>query len=109
MHMRSLRLNLLGMKVRDAEGGVLGRVVDTYPFDGGGELELVVMRLWRFGERRMLPIETLRFEWGELVAPYTRMQVEDSPALSTNRHAEDDPYRAKAYWRFEETAERIRW
>ena len=107
--MRSLRLNLLGMKIRDANGGTLGRVVDTYPFDGGGELELVVVRLWRFGERRMLPVESLRVEFGYLVAPYTRIQVEDSPALSTGRHTEDDPYRAKAYWRFEEPAERIRW
>jgi hypothetical protein len=108
--MRSLRLNLLGMEIADAEGATLGHVVDTYPFDGGGELELVILRMRRFGERRMIPIGDLRFELGRLVAPYDRRQVEDSPALSTNRHAEDDPYRAKAYWRFEEPAEhRIRW
>jgi hypothetical protein len=107
--MRSLRLNLLGMEITDAEGKALGHVVDTYPFDGGGELELVVLRMRRFGERRMLPVTDLRCEYGRLVAPFTRMQIEDSPALSVGRHAEDDPYRAKAYWRFEEPAARIRW
>jgi hypothetical protein len=107
--MRSLRLNLLGLEIADAEGASLGHVVDTYPFDGGGELELIVLRMRRFGERRMLPIEELRVDQGRLVAPYTRMQVEDSPALSTGRHSEDDPYRAKAYWRWEEPIERIRW
>lgn len=107
--MRSLRLNLLGLEIADADGAPLGHVVDTYPFDGGGELELIVLRMRRFGERRMLPIEELRVESGRLMAPYSRMQVEDSPALSTSRHAEDDPYRAKAYWRFEEPTERIRW
>ena len=107
--MRSLRLNLLGLEIADAEGAPLGHVVDTFPFDGGGELELIVLRMRRFGERRMLPITELRVDQGRLVAPYTRMQIEDSPALSTGRHAEDDPYRAKAYWRWEETTERIRW
>lgn len=107
--MRTLRLNLLGIEIADAEGRSLGHVVDTYPFDGGGELELVVLRMRRFGERRMLPIEQLRMEYGRLVAPYSRIQVEDSPALSTGRHTEDDPYRAKAYWYYEEPTERIRW
>jgi hypothetical protein len=107
--MRRLRLNLLGLEIADAEGAPLGHVVDTYPFDGGGELELIVLRMRRFGERRMLPIEELRVDHGRLVAPYSRMQVEDSPALSAGRHAEDDPYRAKAYWRWEEPIERIRW
>jgi hypothetical protein len=107
--MRTLRLNLLGLEIADADGAPLGHVVDTYPFDGGGELELIVLRMRRFGDRRMLPIEELRVDNGRLVAPYTRMQIEDSPPLSTGRHTEDDPYRAKAYWRWEEPAERIRW
>lgn len=107
--MRSLRLNLLGMEIADCEGATLGHVVDTYPFDGGGELELVILRMRRFGERRMIPIEELRPEFGRLVVPFSRRQVEDSPALSTDRHAEDDPYRARTYWRYEEPAERIRW
>ena len=54
--MRTLRMHLLGLEVADVDGRSLGQVVDTYPFDGGGELEMVVLRLRRFGERRMLPV-----------------------------------------------------
>ena len=102
--MRTLRIHLLGLEVTDASGTGLGQVVDTYPFDGGGELEMVVLRLRRFGERRMLPITELRVEDGRLVAPFSRHQIEDSPALSTGRHADEDPWRAKTYWYYEEPA-----
>ncbi|MGH2968306.1 MAG: hypothetical protein ACRDK0_04475 [Solirubrobacteraceae bacterium] len=100
--MTSLRLHLLGLDVTDVSGATLGQVVDTYPFDGGGELEMVVLRLRRFGERRMLPISELRLERGRLVAPFSRRQVEDSPGLSTGRHADEDPWRSKTYWFYEE-------
>jgi hypothetical protein len=95
-------MHLLGLEVADADGGVLGQVVDTYPFDGGGELEMVVLRLRRFGERRMLPISQLRLHDGHLVAPFTRIQIEDSPSLSSGRHADEDPWRSKTYWYYED-------
>ncbi len=95
-------MHLLGLEVADAEGGVLGHVVDTYPFDGGGELEMVVLRLRRFGERRMLPISQLVLHQGRLVAPFTRIQIEDSPSLSSGRHADEDPWRSKTYWYYED-------
>ena len=102
--MRSLRTHLLGHEVVDADGATVGQVVDTYPFDGGGELEMVVVRLHRFGERRMLPVSELRLEGQRLVAPFTHHQVEDSPSLSSGRHADEDPWRAKTYWYYEDTA-----
>src|SRR5215218_2048137 len=70
----------------------------------GGELEMVVVRLRRFGERRMLPVSELRLEGGRVVVPFTRHQVEDSPGLSTGRHADEDPWRAKTYWYYEDHA-----
>jgi hypothetical protein len=100
--MRTLRMHLLGLDVADSSGSALGSVVDTYPFDGGGELEMIVLRLRRFGERRMLPVSELRLHEGRLVAPFSRRQIEDSPALSTGRHADEDPWRAKTYWYYEE-------
>jgi hypothetical protein len=100
--MRTLRIHLLGLEVADASGGMLGHVVDTYPFDGGGELEMIVVRLRRFGERRMLPVSELRLAGDCLVAPFTRVQIEDSPGLSTGRHADEDPWRSKTYWYYEE-------
>jgi hypothetical protein len=102
--MRFLRTHYLGRDVTDAAGIVLGQVVDTYPFDGGGELDMVVVRLRRFGERRMLPAHELRLEQGRLIAPFTRMQVEDSPDLGEGRHAADDPWRSKTYWYYEDHA-----
>ncbi len=95
-------MHLLGLEVADVSGATLGQVVDTYPFDGGGELEMVVLRLRRFGERRMLPVAELRLEGGRLVAPFSRIQIEDSPGLSTGRHADEVPWRAKTYWHYEE-------
>jgi hypothetical protein len=95
-------MHLLGLEVADADGGVLGHVVDTYPFDGGGELEMIVLRLRRFGERRMLPISQLSLQRGRLVAPFTRIQIEDSPSLSSGRHADEDPWRSKTYWYYED-------
>src|SRR5215212_10085931 len=100
--MRTLRTHLLGLDVADAGGSVVGSVVETYPLDGGGELEMVVLRLRRLGERRMLPVSALRLQDGRLLSPFTRRQIEDSPALSTGRHAEEDPWRAKTYWLHEE-------
>ena len=97
-------MHFLGIEVADCSGAVLGSVVDTYPFDGGGELEMVILRLRRFGERRMLPIDELRLHDGRLLAPFTRYQIEDSPGLSTGRHADEDPWRAKTYWYYEDPA-----
>jgi hypothetical protein len=102
--MRTLRMHLLGLEVADVNGRTLGQVVDTYPFDGGGELEMVVLRLRRFGERRMLPASELRLDDGRLIVPFSQHQVEDSPGLSTGRHADEDPWRAKTYWYYEDYA-----
>ena len=101
--MRTLRTRLLGLEVTDATGTTLGQVVDTYPFDGGGEMEMVVLRLGRFGERRMLPASDLRLVGARLISPFSRHQIEDSPTLG-GRHADEDPWRAKSYWFWEEPA-----
>ena len=95
---------MLGHDVCDGDGVLVGSVVDTYPFDGGGELEMIVLRLRRFGERRMLPVSEIRWADGRVTVPFTRHQVEDSPGMSTGRHADEDPWRSKTYWYYEEYA-----
>jgi hypothetical protein len=96
------RVTFLGLQVHDCRGEEVGRVVDTWPNDGGWELEMVVVRLSRFGERRMLPIEAITV-WGErLYSSFTKMQIEDAPVSGEGVHRADDPYRALAYWRWEE-------
>ena len=95
---------MLGQRVIDWHGEIVGTVVDTWPFDGGGEPELAVLRLGRLGERRMLPVGTLHVEGSELRTPYARWQVEDSPALEEGRHAAEACERAMSYWMWEEPA-----
>jgi PRC-barrel domain len=96
------RRSLLGLRVQDCHGEEIGRVVDTWPDDGGWEVELVVVRLPRFGERRMLPARRVYSIGGRLHAVYSRTQIEDAPEVDGGRHGADDPYKAKAYWMFEE-------
>jgi hypothetical protein len=96
---------LLGLTVSDWQGDVLGRVIDTWPFDGGGEPELAVIRMGRLGQRRMVPVDALQLFGGGLCLPYARWQVEDSPSYGENRHTvDDDPHFAASYWRWEEPA-----
>jgi len=96
---------LLGLVVHDWQGEALGRVLDTWPFDGGGEPELAVVRLGRLGQRRMVPVESMEFVGGQLRLPFERWQVEDSPPFGEDRHTmDDDPHCAASYWRWEEPA-----
>jgi len=107
MRKRWTRYGLLGQEVIDGAGVLVGQVVDTYPFDGG-EVELVVVRLnGAFGGKRMLAVEDLYTDLFGLRTPFASWQVEDSPPLSDSRHAAEDPYRARSYWRFEEPAEHL--
>jgi hypothetical protein len=99
---RVSRRNLLGLRVQDCNGEEIGQIVDTWPDDGGWEIEMVVVRLARFGERRMLPASSIAAFGHAMVAPYTRIQIEDSPLTGEGVHRADDPYRAMAYWRWEE-------
>jgi hypothetical protein len=99
---RSTRRSLLGLDVQDCHGEDIGQVVDTWPDDGGWELQLVVVRLRRFGERRMLAADRLVLLGGVLWTPFSRRQVEDAPVVDGGVHRAEDPWRAMAYWRFEE-------
>jgi hypothetical protein len=97
------RSALLGLMVHDWQGEELGRVIDTWPFDGGGEPELAVLRIGRLGGRRMVPVDELAFVGIELRLPFARWQVEDSPPFGEDRHTlADDPHCAASYWRWEE-------
>ena len=89
------RHHLMGLGVLDSSGEEIGHVVDTWPDDGGWEVELVVVRLFRFGERRMLPVGEVRLMGGWVLAPFTRIQIEDAPTPDGGVHrAEDGPAHA---------------
>jgi hypothetical protein len=96
----------MGRMVTDVQGERLGRVIDTWPYDGGGEVEMVVLRLSRLGESRMVPVAGMRADGdGGLRAAYARWQVEDSPALEEGKHAAAAEERARSHWSWEEPAE----
>jgi hypothetical protein len=102
------RSALLGLMVTDCQGEEMGRVIDTWPFDGGGEPELAVVRMGRLGGRRMVPVDSLWYFAGELRLPYRRFQVEDSPAVGEDWHTlVDDPHCAVSYWRWEEPVDSL--
>jgi hypothetical protein len=105
------RRNVLGLRISDRRGDPVGTVVDTYPYDGGGEIELVVVRLGRLGERRMVPVASLLHLGTEVRTNYSRGEVEDSPVLLEGRHAAESPDRAKSYWSWENTTDSLprRW
>jgi hypothetical protein len=102
------RGTIIGRRVSDWQGEPVGTIVDTWPFDGGGEAELALVRLGRLGERRMLPIASLHAEGPDMRTPYGRWQVEDSPALEEGRHAVEAIERAMSYWMWEEPAGSLR-
>ena len=93
----------MGLRIIDWQGEELGTVIDTWPFDGGGEPELALVRLTRLGGRRMVPVAGLLRVGSTGRLPYERWQVDDSPRCGEDRHAvADDPWRALSYWRWEE-------
>jgi hypothetical protein len=102
------RRSVLGRRVSDPQGQPVGTVVDTWPFDGGGEVTLAVVRLGRLGERRMLPVDTLLSDGRGLHTPYARWQVEDSPPLEDGRHAVEAIERAMSHWMWEEPVDSLR-
>jgi hypothetical protein len=93
----------MGRRIRDGRAEVVGTVVDTWPYDGGGQVEMAVVRLGRLGGRRMVPVATLRPDGlGSLWTPYLRTQIEDSPELDDGRHGAEADERAISHWGWEE-------
>lgn len=99
------RQTVMGRRIHDWHGDHVGRVVETWPYDGGGEIEMVVVRMQRLGESRMLPVASLHSAGdGDLATTFSRWQVEDSPMLEEGRHALAAEERAISYWSWEEPA-----
>ena len=92
------RIHLLGLEVVDCEGEHVGVTADTWPHDGSGEPEFVLVHVGRHLPRwRWLPAagadrdgDTLRLRW-------TRDEVEDGPNAEDGRWAEPVDV-ARAFW-----------
>ena len=93
-----VRRILLDLEVVDADGDALGFVVDTWPLDGGGEPELVLVHLGlKFPEPRYLPIRGAEIHGECLHVPWTKTEIEEAPAADDDRWG-DPGLVARSYW-----------
>lgn len=83
--MRLRRRDIVGKQVVDSEGTELGRVADTWPHDGGGETEMMLVTVGRFGRRRYLPLEGVRASEEHVRVPWTKLEIEDGPDAEDQR------------------------
>lgn len=88
-----------GREVVACDGAVIGNVADTWPLDGGGEPELILVRLGRrFPQQRYLPLEHARLRPdGRVQVPYEKWLVDDAPCGEDRRWG-DPAHVALAYW-----------
>ena len=95
---RWFRRDFVGREVRDSEGEAIGTVADVWPHDGGGEPEMLLLKLGRFARRKYVPIKGT---WGELHEPlhlpFSRLEVDDAPDAEDNRWGDPGSV-ARAHW-----------
>lgn len=95
-HLR--RPQLMRREVVDLDGRSIGIVHDTWPQDGGGQPEMVLVRVGRpFPRERWLPLERVRPAGDRLQVGLPRWQIEDAPSAEDRRWG-DPADIARAYW-----------
>jgi hypothetical protein len=88
-----------GLGVVDAAGQEVGTVADVWPADGGGEPELVLVRVGRrFTRERYLPLDRRSQVADVLRVPWTRTEISEAPDAGDRRWG-DPVHIARAYWR----------
>jgi len=86
------------MQVVDANGAYVGIAADTWPLDGGGEAELVLVKVGRrFARLRYLPLKRARFDRDVLRLDATLHEIEDAPSAEDCRWG-DPANVARAHW-----------
>lgn len=89
---------LLDLDVIDLDGAEVGYVVDTWPLDGGGEPELVLVAVGvKFPRPRYLPLRDAEIVGECLHIPYTLLEVEEAPAADDKRWGDPGDV-ARSYW-----------
>jgi hypothetical protein len=92
------RGDVVGRRVYDAHGRMVGRVSDLWPSDGGGEPELLLLRLERWARRRYVPVEGT--EWTDeegIQLPWTWLDLDEAPDAEDHRWG-DPAHVARAHW-----------
>jgi hypothetical protein len=89
---------LRGLDVLGPDGVVIGRVGDTWPLDGGGDPELLLIRVGHlFPSLRYLPARGAVIRDGKLHVPWTKLQLDDAPPADDHRWGGPADV-ARAYW-----------
>jgi hypothetical protein len=89
---------LRGRTVVDAAGADIGVVADTWPLDGGGEPELLLLRVGtRFPRLRYLPARRAVLRDDKLHVPWSKLELDDAPSAEDRRWG-DPAQVARAYW-----------
>ena len=92
------RHEVVGLEVVDREGSFIGTVRDTYPLDGGGEVQLLLVGVGRrFARNRYVPAAGSKVEGGKVRLPVLRVDVEDCPPAEDRRWG-DPADIARGYW-----------
>lgn len=92
------RHEIVGLDVRDRDGSLVGTVRDTYPLDGGGEVQLLLVGVGRrFARDRYVPAQGIELRDGEVHLPVARVDVEDCPPADDRRWG-DPADIARGYW-----------
>jgi hypothetical protein len=88
-----------GLGVVDAAGDEVGTVADVWPADGGGEPELVLVKVGRrFARTRYLPLDGRAEVADVLRVPWTRTEIAEAPDAEDRRWG-DPAHVAQSYWR----------
>lgn len=100
--------SLLGHLLVDRHENTLGRIEGTWPLDGGGEPEFAMVRIGRFGETHLVPLDQAVVVDGLLGVPFSRQEVEDGPTLELGRYLHEQVDRARAYYLLETDVSPVR-
>ena len=94
-----MRRDFMGRAVIDRDGETVGRVADTWPTDGGGEPEMLLVKLSHFALRRYVPVDDV--EWSEdqsaIHVPWSKLEIDDSPDAEDIRWGEPASV-SRAHW-----------
>ena len=94
---RRFRRDFVGRRVVDTHGEELGQVADTWPQDGGGEVEMLLVKMGRFNRRRWIPADGARRLNDHLFVPMTRFEIDDAPDAEDHRWGRPADV-ARAHW-----------
>lgn len=92
------RRDLVGRYVYDIDGQFVGQIADTWPLDGGGLPEMILVKVGRrFGRPRYLPLKGVRVTDIAVIVPWELWRIDDAPAADDKRWG-DPALIARSHW-----------